>query len=105
MVSSKELLVLGLVALVVLVPIAAVGFLFFPPDFAYSHSSTYSYTTSVSTNTTIENVTVHLPFPAGADVEDDPTSNLWIYDDAGNQLTDWETEIVQTARGQCSASR
>ena len=99
MVSSKQLLVIGLVVLVVLVPMAAIGFLFFPPDFAYSHSSTYSYTTSVSTNTTVENFTVHLPFPAGEDVEDDPTSNLWIYDDDGNQLTDWETEIVQTARG------
>lgn len=99
MVSSKQLLVIGLAVLVVLVPVAAVGFLFFPPDFAYSHSSTYSYTTSISTNTTIENATFHLPFPAGSDVGDDVTSDLWIYDDNGTELTDWDTTIVQTAHG------
>ncbi len=99
MVSSKQLLVLGIALLVVLVPVAAIGFLFFPPDFAYSHTSTYSYSTSVSTNTTIENATFHLPFPAGADMEDDPTSNLWIYDNNGTELTDWNTAIVQTAHG------
>ncbi|MFC6784549.1 hypothetical protein ACFQFH_01315 [Halobaculum halobium] len=99
MVTSKQLVVLGVVVIVVLVPIAAVGFLIFPPDFAYSHTSTYSYTTSLSTNTTIENVTVHLPFPAGADVEADALSDLWIYDDNGTELTDWDTAIVQTDRG------
>ena len=99
MVSSKQLLVLGLALLVILVPVAVVGFLFFPPDFAYSHTSTYSYTTSISTNTTIENATFHLPFPAGADVEADAASNLWIYDDNGTELTDWDTAIVQTAHG------
>jgi len=99
MVSSKQLLVIGLALLVVLVPVAAVGFLVFPPDFAYSHTSTYSYATSISTNSTIENATFHLPFPAGADVEADAASNLWIYDDDGTQITDWDAAVVQTASG------
>jgi hypothetical protein len=99
MISSKQLLVLGLAILVVFVPIAAVSFLFFPPDFAYSHTSTYSYTTSISTNTTLENATFYLPFPAGADVEPDAASNLWIYDDNGTELTHWDTAITQTAQG------
>jgi hypothetical protein len=72
MISWKQLLVLGVALVVILLPVAAVGFLFFPPDFAYSHSSTYSYTTSISTNTTLQNVTVHLPFPTGADVDRTP---------------------------------
>jgi hypothetical protein len=99
MISRTQLLVLGFALLVILLPFAAVGFLFFPPDFAYSHTSTYSSTTSISTNTTLQNVTVYLPFPAGADVDENATSNLWIYDDNGTEITDWNTTIVQTAHG------
>lgn len=99
MVSSKRLLVLAVVGLVVLAPLAAFAFLLFPPDFAYSHYSSYSYTTSVSTNATVENVTLLLPFPQGEDVEADLSSNLWLYDDDGNQLTDWDAAVVETPRG------
>lgn len=99
MVSSKQLLVVVLVALVVLVPVTVVGFLLFPPGFMYDHYSTYSYTTSISTNATVENATVLLPFPAGEDVEGDLDSNLWIYDDDGHRLTDWNPTIVATAHG------
>ncbi|SEO68961.1 hypothetical protein SAMN04487948_104189 [Halogranum amylolyticum] len=99
MVSSKRLLVLAVVGLVALAPLAAFAFLLFPPDFAYSHYSSYSYTTSVSTNATVENATLLLPFPQGEDVEADLSSNLWLYDDDGNRLTDWDASVVETARG------
>lgn len=99
MVSSKRLLVVAVVVLVVLVPLAVFAFLFFPPAFAYSHYSSYSYTTSISTNATVENATVLLPFPAGADVGSNLTANLWIYDDAGRQLTDWDAAVVDTENG------
>lgn len=99
MVSTKQLLVLGIVVLVVLTPLAVLAVLFFPPGFMYSHYSSYSYTTSVSTNATVDNVTLLLPFPTGEDVETNLSANLWIYDDDGNRLTDWETRVVDTARG------
>jgi hypothetical protein len=99
MVSTKQLLVLGIVALVVLTPLAVLAVLFFPPGFVYSHYSSYSYTTSVSTNATVDNVTLLLPFPTGEDVESNLSATLWIYDDDGNRLTDWETRVVDTARG------
>ena len=94
MVSKRQLLVLFVAAIVVLTPLAVLGILFFPPNFMYSHYSSYSYTTLISTNTTIENATVFLPFPAGAAVGSDPLSDLWIYDDEGKQITDWDVNVV-----------
>jgi hypothetical protein len=97
--TSKRLLVLAVVLLAFTVPLAFFGFLLFPPDFAYSHHSSYTYTASVSTNSTVENATILLAFPAGADIGPDPTANLWTYDDDGEQVTDWETAVVDTPRG------
>ena len=99
MVSTKRLLVVAVVAIVVIAPLAVFAVLFFPPDFMYSHYSSYSYTTSVSTNTTVEDATFLLPFPRGSDVGSNLTGNLWIYGDDGDRITDWEPEVVDTARG------
>ncbi len=99
MVSKRQRVILVVAVVVVLMPLAALGMLLFPPDFMYSHYSSYAYTTSISTNTTIENVTVFLPFPAGTDGGSDPVSELWIYDDTGTQVTDWEAAVVQTPHG------
>ncbi|MFT4958070.1 MAG: hypothetical protein ACI9PP_001227 [Halobacteriales archaeon] len=90
---------IGLVLLLVLVPIGGFAVLLFPPGFMYDHYSTYSYTTSITTNGTVENATVSLPFPAGEDVAPDLDSTLWIYDDEGNRLTDWNPRIADTAHG------
>jgi len=99
MASSKRLLVLAVVAIVILVPLAGFAVLLFPPGFMYDHYSSYSYTTSISTNATVENATVTLPFPSGEDVGSDPTSDLWIYDGQGDRITDWDAAIVETAHG------
>jgi len=99
MVPSKRLLVIAVVALIVLVPLAGFAVLLFPPGFMYDHYSSYSYTTSITTNATVENVTVVLPFPAGEAVESNLSSNLWIYDGQGNRITDWDPAIVETAHG------
>jgi len=96
---SRRLVVLVVVGLVALAPLAGLGLLLFPPDSFYDHYSSYSYTTSVSTNETVENVTLLLPFPAGEDVGTDFESDLWIYDDNGTRITDWETAVVETERG------
>jgi hypothetical protein len=74
----------------------------FPPGFMYDHYSTDSYITSITTNGTVENATVSLPFPAGEDVAPDFDSTLWIHDDEGNRLTDWNARIADTAHGRCS---
>ncbi|MFT4957932.1 MAG: hypothetical protein ACI9EZ_001251 [Halobacteriales archaeon] len=71
----------------------------FPPGFMYDHYSTDSYITSITTNGTVENATVSLPFPAGEDVAPDFDSTLWIHDDEGNRLTDWNPRIADTAHG------
>jgi len=99
MITSKQLLILAVVGLVALVPLALLAVLFFPPGFMYDHYSSYSYTTSISTNATVENATVLLPFPAGDDVGTDPTSDLWIYDGEGNQITDWDAAVIDTIHG------
>ena len=99
MVSSKQLLAVAAVAVVVLSAVTVFAVLFFPPDFLYSHYSSYSYTTSISTNATVENATVLLPFLAGADVDRDLEGRLWLYDDEGNEITDWDAAVVDTAHG------
>jgi len=99
MVSRTQLVALAVVGLLVLVPLGLFAVLLFPPDFMYSHYSSYSYTTSVSTNATLADVTLLLPFPAGADVGEDPVENLWLYDEDGNRITDWDAGVVETARG------
>jgi hypothetical protein len=96
--SSKRFVVAVVVLLVVLAPLAGLAFLLFPPDFAYSHYSTYSYTTSITTNGTVENATILLPYPDGPDV-DAPPADLWIYDDDGTRITDWNATVVQTVHG------
>jgi hypothetical protein len=99
MVSTKQALVVLVVGLVVLAPLALLAILAFPPAALYSHYSSYSYTTSVSTNATIEDVTLLVPFPTGADVGPDPVGDLWIYDGDGDRVTDWDAAIVETATG------
>lgn len=99
MVSSKQLLVVAVAAVVVLTPLTLFMLVFAPPGFMYSHYTTYSYTTTVSTNGTVENATILLPFPVGDDVGADPLSELWLYDDAGNRITDWDTAVVETPHG------
>lgn len=102
MVSRKVLLVLLVAGLVALVPVAGVALLLAPPAFMYSHYNHYDYTTSISVNGTVENVTVYLPFPTQA-TNGSTVENLWIYDHDGTQLTDWEARVVDTPRGRMLA--